>query len=210
LLNLQSSQFAVKSGREKKLAKISTLVLIAGLAVELLSLVKTSQLSGRLIASLEEQAGQANARAEEAALELAKFKAPRILSLEQQEKIAVKLKLFAGKQFDIALNVEPEPQNFLIQIENILQTAGWIEIDWNAPGNINLHFARERRPKAGIISLTGVIIQMHPEQKLELGAAALALASALSAEGIDARAEAGLGVSNTNVEAIHILIGKKP
>jgi hypothetical protein len=51
---------------------------------------------------------------------------------------------------------------------------------------------------------------MHPEQKLELGAAALALASALSAEGIDARAEAGLGVSNTNVEAIHILIGKKP
>src|SRR6266567_7149225 len=63
------TKLAEKMGIEKKLAKFSTLVLIIGLAVELLGLVKTSQLSGRLVASLEEQSAQANARAAEATLE---------------------------------------------------------------------------------------------------------------------------------------------
>src|SRR5438045_684737 len=39
--------------RNKRLAKTSTLLLIAGLAVELLGLVQTSRLSGALVARLE-------------------------------------------------------------------------------------------------------------------------------------------------------------
>jgi hypothetical protein len=40
--------------------------------------------------------------------------------------------------------------------------------------------------------------------------AATALAEALKAEGINAKAEPGVGPQNDNNNAIHILIGEKP
>ena len=88
--------------------------------------------------------------------------------------------------------------------------AGWIQLDWNNPNTPDVHFTRNGRPRAGIVAVTGVIIQMHPEQIHELEQAAIALASALSAEGISAHAEGGLGVPNSNSAALHILVGSKP
>src|SRR5262245_315050 len=56
-----------KSERDKKtLGRPSTLVLMAGLAVERGGLVRTTQLSGRLIGSLEQQTNAAIAEAESA------------------------------------------------------------------------------------------------------------------------------------------------
>jgi len=52
--------------RKKKLAKLSTLVLIASLAAELVCLVRTNTLSGQLIGSLSEKAGIADTKAQSA------------------------------------------------------------------------------------------------------------------------------------------------
>jgi hypothetical protein len=48
-----------RRGIKERLAKLSTLVLVIALAGELLGVVRTSQLSGQLIASLEKQASEA-------------------------------------------------------------------------------------------------------------------------------------------------------
>jgi hypothetical protein len=55
----------IKEGKER-LAKRSTLLLIASLALELVCLVKTNSLSGRLIGSLSDKAGAADAKAQSA------------------------------------------------------------------------------------------------------------------------------------------------
>jgi hypothetical protein len=161
----------------------------------------------RDLAATNERAAHAEERAAQASLELAKFKTPRNLSPEQQTRISEKLKAFAGKQFDVALILEPEPEGLLPQIEDALKSAGWLELDWEGP---EIVYKRGSRPSAGIITESGVIIQMHPERVTVLSPAAQALASALDAEGVSAKAEPGLGVINTNSKAIHILIGKKP
>src|SRR5258707_7197637 len=51
---------------KKRLAKVATIVLIGGLAVELVALVRTSQLSGQIIALLNQKASQADDRASQA------------------------------------------------------------------------------------------------------------------------------------------------
>lgn len=159
------------------------------------------------IATANRQAEEAKERAVQAELQLAKFKTPRTLSLEQQKRISEKLKGFAGTQFDVALLMDPECQNLLPQIENALKAAGWVEIDWKGG---DIAFTRPNLPVTGIATVTGVIIQMHPEQVEELRQAALTLDIALNVEGIASEAQGGVGIANTNSKAIHILIGKKP
>ena len=68
---------------------------------------------------------------------------------------------------------------------------------------------RGNRPAVGMVSISGVVIQVHREHLNEFWATAQALTSALSAEGVAAKAEPGVGAKNTNLAAIHILIGKK-
>jgi hypothetical protein len=57
--------------RSKQLAKLSLLVLILGIAGELLSAVRTSQLSGQIIAHIEQRAADAEQKAAAATLEAA-------------------------------------------------------------------------------------------------------------------------------------------
>src|SRR5258707_14270602 len=52
-----------KDDRKKRLEKFSTLLLVGALAFELLCLVKTNQLSGRIIGSLNELATGADEKA---------------------------------------------------------------------------------------------------------------------------------------------------
>jgi hypothetical protein len=146
--------------------------------------------------------------AEPPRVNLAHVKAPRTLSPEQQERIAAKLRSFAGKRFDAALVVgDKEAEALLKSIESALTTAGWVEIEWKgSPIVLN----RAGRPPAGDISLTGVHIQIHPEQATEFEGAVATFASALIAEGIDAKVDGNLGVPNHNPNAVHVLIGKQP
>ena len=73
-----------------KLARLSLIVLIFGIAGELLGVVRTSQLSGQIIANIEVQAAQLRKDAEE----LEKAVSSRRLTGEQKEKFAKLLKQY--------------------------------------------------------------------------------------------------------------------
>lgn len=238
------TEFAQKRGLMRKLGKLSTLVLIVGLGGELVGLVRTSQLSGELVASLEDQSGQAiknaeaanttakrfdrdisraneraknaevqiassNARAAEAQkqaaeakLELAKLKEPRTVNQEQQRRIRAKIKPFAGTKFDLYVSTgSSEPVALMNTIEGTLRSAGWVMEKPSTP----ILFA----DKAGVAALSGLLVQIARERSADFLKAATALASALRAEGIEARAEANLDTGN-NHDAIHVMIGSKP
>ena len=159
------------------------------------------------LADALQRAAEAKQEVVKANLELAKLKTPRSLTEEQRKRIASKLKSFPPMEFDVALTDLPDPQDLLPQLENALEMAGWTEVDWKGG---SIAFVRPPRRTAGLVTLTGVVIQMHKEQVGKFGAAAVALAQALNAEGIDAKAEPGVGPKNDNANAIHILIGEKP
>ncbi len=165
----------------------------------------------RDLAATNERAAHAEERAAEANLELAKLKTPRTLNPGQQKLISEALKGFAGTQFDMAINHDVEAIGLLPSLENALKSAGWIEIDWKSGAPIaEINFTRKDLPAVGLVSISGLVIQMHPEQVPTLGTAAQALASALDGQGIAAKAEPGIGFPNINTKAIHIVIGEKP
>jgi hypothetical protein len=75
---------------QSKLARLSLIVLIFGIAGELLSAVRTSQLSGQLISNIEERAGDAEQKAGEAneRASLDEKEAAQLRLEAEQEKLA--------------------------------------------------------------------------------------------------------------------------
>ena len=164
--------------------------------------------AGKQIAGADARAAEANKQAAQANLELARLKMPRILNGEQQTRIADKLATFGRKQFDVALLPgDPDASALMPMIEGALAQARWDEIDWADGSAIN--FQRVGQRSAGLVTVDGLIVQIHAEHAAELWEPASALAAALTAEGVPAKAEPGSGTPNTNPRAIHILIGKK-
>ena len=93
-----------------------------------------------------ERIAEADARALEAQVQLAKFKSPRNMTPDQQSRLVEKLARFKGTRFDMALVVgDPEAALFLGQISKTLQLAGW---DW-------VDFARAGGPLTFYIYLAG-------------------------------------------------------
>lgn len=155
---------------------------------------------------------QAQKVATEATLKLEKFRLPRTLNSEQQKNISLKLKPYAGTQFDFAVNLDPECQELLAQIETILLDAGWIGLEWKVDDDnpVKFTYHRDGKPEAGVISQNGLIIQMHKDKVQELLPRVKILGNELNAAGIkNIRVEFGSGFKNINTEAVHILIGKK-
>lgn len=153
---------------------------------------------------LNKDISDANERAAKAELDLALLKAPRTLNLDQQKEISETLKPFAGRRFDIASITEPEPQALVLKVEEALRNAGWVELNWRVPPTpATSVYQRTHLPILGIVVISGVIIQMHPEKVSELMGSAKALASALDSEGIPTKVEPGVGMPNINTEALH-------
>jgi hypothetical protein len=170
-----------------------------------------SRLRNTLISILlnpAERAAEAEHHAAEANLELARLKAPRTLRPEQQQRVIAMVKPFAGTQFDIGVvQGDPEAAELMVLIETVLKAAGWSQIDW-VGGDIVLTLAG--RPTAGVVTTTNVAIAVHPERASTLENAAAALLTALSSQGIAARAgTSAAAFLNRNADAIHILIGRK-
>jgi len=129
--------------------------------------------SDERIATAANEAAQANARAAEANLELARYRAPRNLSEMQRALISEKTKQFAGTKFDTAFaNADSEQAVFLSQIEATIKQAGWKQIDWLG-GDIVIN--RDNAPTSGIVAVVNVITQFHPDEEEQLKAAALQL-----------------------------------
>lgn len=162
------------------------------------------------VADLNLLAAQATQRAAEASLQLEKFKTPRSLNPKQQARIADAVRQFPGIVFDVAVSTgHREAIDLLSQLEDALRAAGWVQIDWKTPHPMSITFSRANRPVAGVVSMDGVLIQMHAEQIPRLMTVANFLADALTSVGVAAQSQFGLGVENANPPALHVLVGQK-
>ena len=159
------------------------------------------------IARLHRDTAEANKKAAEAQLELAKFKAPRMLNPEQQLRIADKLKTFSGTVWDAAVGPQgdPEPIYLLRAIHAALVNAGWHQSPW--PSAERTYTDAPMLP-VGMASVTNVIIDADPSRWDHFKPAAIALADALKAEGIDAMAQLYKS-SHSNIGVLHVRIGRK-
>jgi hypothetical protein len=160
------------------------------------------------IAEANARAAQGNQKAQEASLELAKFKAPRELTQEQREQIVGELKQFPGTEYDIAISsIDPEILGFVDIIEPILLAAGWVPLDWAGPGTAQVLRRSGLRPIINVsASVTNVMIGVHVNQPPKFLESARVLSAALMAAGVAASAReliVGPG-SSTNANAILI------
>jgi hypothetical protein len=144
----------------------------------------------------------------EAQLALEKFKAPRKLTPEQQSQVVTKIKFFSATPFEMTLFDDPEAIDLVLQIEDVLNSAGWTEQSWSGAGSIN--FTRPQKPTVGLNSMTGLFVQADASRASDLGAAAVALASALKDAGLAATSQVGQMPEGMNKSAVQIQIGKKP
>ncbi len=90
--------------RSRRIGKISTLILIVGLAGELISTVKISGVTGEITANLKREAGDAKKSADNAADAASRAKA----SAQQANDEAEKAKLVAGKAKALATEAEAQ------------------------------------------------------------------------------------------------------
>ena len=73
----------------------------------------------------EERTAKAQKDAADAALALAKFKEPRTIPPEDQQKLIAALKPFAGEKFALAVFPDPEPLALARTLDTLLKSAGW-------------------------------------------------------------------------------------
>lgn len=124
--------------------------------------------SNKRAAQANERAAQAEQKAAEAKLALEKFKAPRVLSLQEQQLIASRASKFAGQEYTITTFWDlKEPLDFSNQLHQALLSSGWKYIPPGEGGAFLLG------------GLGGVQVWVHPEADLPVKNAANALVAAL-------------------------------
>jgi hypothetical protein len=163
-----------------------------------------SQIHEKDLAQLARDTAEANARADEAKLELARLTTPRKFTLGQEHQLSDSLKRFAKTPFDFSVQTEPEPVALMAQLGEVLKTADW---EWQPVGG-PIVFQKPGMPNVGIVSLVGIEIQISESKRSDWEAAVIALRDGLNAAGIAANA---MAINEGAPEgAIHIQIGQKP
>jgi len=203
--------------RRRTIGKLSALVLIAGLAIELFCGVRTTELSDEVIADLQQEssatfraAGAAIERASKALLEQETLKSenlklealiqPRSLSLKQQHDIGVALLPFKGRKVVISWSDELESYNFSTQIMASLKFSKLDVKPFIGSSNPPTYFIFPRS-----IPVAGVKITWSPGQK-DLG---IALERALCKIGHVHKLSLVQG-STTTTEPVVISVYSKP
>ena len=157
------------------------------------------------VAEANARAAEANQKAAEVTLELVRYRAPRRLGETARDRISEKLRPFKDVIFDTGWAYPNEEQHdFVWDLEQALTSADWNQVDW--PGGWVT--TRSSRPKAGIVSVSDVSIQLHPSSNALFAPAAAALVAALNDEDIAARVDP-LNVPGTSENAMHVMIGNK-
>ncbi len=116
--------------RRKRIAKLSALVLILGLAGELLSQSKISELTGEITAILNKEAGDARkaaGEAEERAANLEQKMADRHITLEQRKKMLEILKARPGSNITVwyIINSDKDALGYALEIAEVFRDAKW-------------------------------------------------------------------------------------
>src|ERR1019366_8216130 len=114
----------------------------------------------------------------------------RRLTLEQQPQVASKIKQFSGQKYVLWSSAELEATSLCASVLNGLVMAGWVNIRPEPEGLINMGIG-DTGMRAGIIVDSGIKIVVAQSRLADLGPAASALALALAAEGLDAKATYG-------------------
>jgi hypothetical protein len=172
------------------------LLVVIGIAGELLADGGVFVLSHRLqtisegeLAELNKEAGEARKEAALANLELARLKTPRTLDRNQQRRLLEKVKEFAGTRFDTLPAFDPEAIEISATISDILRSAKWIAVG-----------------PSGTVELHGLKIQFAPEYRSELERPAMALTTALNEEGItstlEVKAEDGIAQGPPSISGL--------
>jgi hypothetical protein len=167
------------------------------------------------VAGANARAAEASQKAAEAQLALEKFKAPRMLTLDQQRQIAERVKSFNKMRFDLsAITGDPEALALSGQIADALKMGGWTWIEFNHPDGpfMTVFSFGSDIPNVGQQGRIGVDIKVHLDHAAELSAAANALSTALNDVGVNAKfaADADAQAGIPNHDTIHVMIGKKP
>ncbi|MGA2373060.1 MAG: hypothetical protein ABSG11_20555 [Candidatus Korobacteraceae bacterium] len=189
-----------------KLSRLSLIILILGIGGELLSAIRTSDVSGQLIANIEERAadaelraGQANERAsanekEAAALrkeaaEIEESIAPRRLTAKQRELLASHLRKFAGRSLTVFADPsDAEAAVFASEIYLALKSA-----KWNVDGSRNVgRGGQKSMTVAPDLPATGIDVPCGPPKLHD--AAGKALVRELSKMGFDSQCSKATGL----------------
>lgn len=154
-------------------------------------------------------AAEATERANKAALELEKYRAPRRLPANLAAQLSKELEVFRGTPFAIAVpGGNREAEVFAEQIETILLQANWTQLDW--AGVIVLKRSDKNKKQWGSVSTTGVLLAVDEKSKGTLEKATFALGTGLKNTGYDVTATIQ-SVEDQKMEgAIRIVVGQKP
>jgi hypothetical protein len=165
-------------------------------------------LAGLALARFGESAllAEARERADEAELELAKIKTPRLLTTQAQQRVAAKIRQFAGQEF--AGQVAPgsdDARPLWETLDKALTASGWVRVP---PIGLSIG-----DPPAGVplVPNSGVTVFVAASRANEFAPTAQLLAAALMAEGIIAGVSASAGPQMEQRPAVIVVeIGRKP
>jgi len=184
------------------------LAVVVALAIEFAALKLGAPHKEKIENARELGIADANRRAKEAELALAKFRAPRLPTETQLSLLIERISPFAGTKFDVGHATEDREQwDFLWRLEPALTKAGWTHVDWlggivfrknNWPGN-HLY---------GAMAVINVSIELSPNSQTLLMPAAESLVAALREIEIEATI-ADFNNSSANTDAVHLLVGPK-
>jgi hypothetical protein len=161
------------------------------------------------LGAAEKAAGEANARAEEAVLALAKFRARRTISAEQGARLVEVMKKFGALSFAVSTSTfDDELVGLLVGIVDCLRDAGWKYegYPWELEGSVEkeLPLLSPIRFRAGGIAVNNVLVT-YPSGNQHFKAAAETLAAWLNAEEI----EAGSTGTSPEAQLVLVLIGPR-
>jgi hypothetical protein len=181
-----------KRRRQKGLALLFVAILVVGVAFVRFG-------AGALLAEARE-------RADEAELELAKIKTPRMLSTEAQRRVAAKLRRFAGQEFTGQVAPGSDDARPLWEtLAKTLAAADWVRVP---PSGLSVG-----DPAAGVplVPNSGVTVFVAASRANEFAPIAQTLAAALMVEGIIAGVSASAGPQMEQRPAVMVVeIGRKP
>jgi hypothetical protein len=200
-------------GPETIAEMVAVLLIVGGVWGEVFFGNKARMAGDKQLAQYEARVAESNARAEEAnqkaqeaALQLARLTTPREIAGEHLADLVDAISPFPGTPFILLMQPEPEPMALMNQLSDALLAAEW---NWLGTGQ-PIAFTRPGKPPVGMMTGTGVVLQVAESRLAELEAAMLALGNALDAAGIEGVACHQMPDDVVPPTAIHIRIGRKP
>lgn len=201
---------------KRRTVVISTLAVLSGIAGELVCQHRLSNFNEQLIAGIEleaktaiESAAQADARAAaanenalQAALDLAKFKAPRVLSMDQLKSITDAVRQYPGIPYDFSISPGQEESDLTEQIATALENGGWHRQAFQGWPVVTTSSGFV----SGMVFTTGTYIEIAISRSDEWTPAVQALGLGLTGVGMKTNL---LRNNVRSPSAVHILVGAK-